>query len=158
MVVWRKYIIAPVSISMALSLFGCSDTKVAQCERFIKQVNEGTTLIDKNKGAQVSTSLKLAKELEEVTKKIRDLNLGDEKLKEYQGKFVKTFETLSKNVEIAGKALGSTKKAEASTAGRATIQKAKGDIDTALKNAAEAAAKFDSSVSELNQYCTKPES
>jgi hypothetical protein len=158
MVVWRKYIIAPVSLSMAFTLASCSDTKVAQCERLIKQVNEGTVLIDKNKGAQVSTSLKLAKELEEVTKKIRDLNLGDEKLKEYQGKFVNTFETLSKNVETAGKALGSTKNAQASTAGRATIQKARGDIDTALKNASETAAKFDSSVSELNQYCTKPES
>ncbi|BAZ14478.1 hypothetical protein NIES4071_63220 [Calothrix sp. NIES-4071] len=143
---------------MALLLGSCSDSKVAQCERFIKQVNEGTALIDKSKGAQVTTSLKLAKELKDVTTKIRDLNLSDEKLKEYQSKFVKTFETLSKNVETAGKALGAAKKAEASTAGRATIQKARGDIDTALKNAADAAAEFDSSVSELNQYCTKPES
>lgn len=143
---------------MTLLLFSCSDSKVAQCERFIKQVNEGTALIDKNKGAQVTTSLKLAKELEDVSTKIRDLNLSDEKLKEYQSKFVKTFETLSKNLETAGKALGATKKAEASTAGRATIQKARGDIDTALKNATDAAAQFDGSVKELNQYCTKPES
>jgi uncharacterized coiled-coil DUF342 family protein len=158
MVVKCKYIIAPVSLGMALLLASCNDSKVAQCERLIKEVNQATTLIDKTKGAQVSTSLKLAKELQEATKKIRDLNLGDEKLKDYQSKFVKTFETLSKNVETAGKALGSAKTAQASTAGRATIQKAREDIDTSLKKATDAAAQFDSSVSELNQYCTKPES
>ncbi|MBF2065552.1 MAG: hypothetical protein IGS39_14205 [Calothrix sp. C42_A2020_038] len=156
MVVCYKYIIAPVSLSMALLLVSCGDSKIAQCERLIKQVNEGTELLDKNKGAQVTTSLKLAKDLKEVSDKIRDLGLKDEKLQDHQKKFVNTFEILSQNIDKAAKALGSTKTAKASNQGRKTIQKARDDIDTALKNATDTAAKFDSSVGELNQYCTKP--
>lgn len=159
MVVWRKLIvIALVSMGMALLLASCNDSKVVQCERLIKQVNEGTALLEKNKGAQVSTSLKLAKDLGEVTKRIRDLNLRDEKLQDYQKRIVTVFDTLSKNIDKAGKALGSAKTAQASTTGRATIQKARENIDSALTTAGDAAKKFDGSVGELNQYCSQPES
>lgn len=157
MLVWRKYIIVSVSLSVALLLASCNDSKVAQCERLIKQVSQGTALLEKNKGTQVTTSLQLAKDLEDVTKKVRGLNLGDKKLQVFQSKFVKVFETLSKNINKAGKALGATKTAPASAAGRETIQKARGDIDTALKTAGDSAKQFDTSVSELNKYCSKPE-
>ncbi len=157
MLVWRKYIIVSVSLSVALLLASCNDSKVAQCERLIKQVNQGTALLEKNKGAQVTTSLKLAKDLEDVTKKVRNLNFGDEKLQGFQSKFVKVFETFSKNINKAARALGATKSAQASAAGREKIQKAREDIDTALKTAGDSAKQFDTSVSELNKYCSKPQ-
>ncbi len=154
----HKYIIIPLSLSMAFLLASCNETKVSQCERLIKEVKVGTSLLDKNKGAQVTTSIQLAKDLEEVTKKVRDLNLGDEKLKEHQSRIVKVYEALSQNIGKAGRALGSAKTAQASTSGRETIQKARDNINSALQTAANSAKEFDSSVSGLNDYCSKPES
>lgn len=157
MLIYRKYIIVFINLSIVLLLASCNNSKVAQCERLVKQVREGTVLLEKNKGAQVTTSLQLAKDLQDVTQKVRDLNLGDEKLKEFQSKFVKNFENLSRNIAKAGKALGAAKTAQASAAGREKIQKARGDIDTALKTAGDSAKQFDASVRQLNQYCSKPE-
>jgi uncharacterized protein YhaN len=157
MLVWRKYIIVPVSLSIALLLASCNDSKVAQCERLVKQTSQGTALLEKNKGSQVTTSLQLAKDLEDMAKKVRDLNFGDEKLVEFQARFVKVFEDLSQNIDKAGKALGAAKTAQATVAGRETIQKARGDIDTALKTAGDRAKQLDASITELNQYCSKPE-
>ncbi|MEA5569926.1 hypothetical protein [Calothrix sp. UHCC 0171] len=156
MLVSNKYIIIPVSLSVTLLLTSCSESKVSQCERLIKEVKAGTALLENNKGAQVSTSLKLAQDLEEVTKTVRELNLGDEKLKEYQSRIVKVFNTLSQNIGKAGKALGSAKTAQASIAGRERIQKARENIDSALETAASAAKEFDNSVNGLNDYCSKP--
>jgi TolA-binding protein len=158
MLVKRKYIIVSVSLSITMLLASCSDSKVAQCERLVKQVSQGTALLEKNKGSQVTTSLQLAKDLQDVTKKVSDLKFGDEKLQELQSKFVKIFENLSQNIDKAGLALGAAKSAQATASGRETIQKARGDIDTSLKAASDSAKQFDVSVTELNQYCSKPES
>jgi hypothetical protein len=158
MLVWRKYIIVFVSISTSLLLASCNDSKVAQCERLIKQTKEGTALLQKNKGTQVTTSLQLARNLEDVTKKIRDFNFGDEKLQGFQSKFVNIFENLSQNINKAGTALGAAKAAKATAAGRETIQKARGDIDSSLKAAGDSAKQLDGSITELNEYCSKPES
>ncbi len=157
MLVKRKYIIVLVSLSVTMLLASCNDSKVAQCERLVKQVSQGTALLEKNKGSQVTTSLQLAKDLQDVGKKVSDLNFGDEKLKELQTKFVKIFADLSQNIDKAGKALGAAKTAQATAAGRETIQKARGDIDNSLKAAGDRAKQFDASVTQLNQYCSKPE-
>jgi uncharacterized protein YhaN len=158
MLVRRKYISVFVSLSIGLLLASCSDSKVAQCERLVKEVSQGTALLEKNKGSQVTTSLQLAKNLEDVTKKVRDLNFGDEKLQGFQSTFVKIFENLGKNIDKAAIALGSAKTAQATAAGRETIQKARGDIDSSLKAAGDSAKQLDGSITELNQYCSKPES
>lgn len=158
MSIWRKYtFITLVSLSMALLVTGCNDSKVSQCERLIKVVNEGTSLLDKNKGQQVTTSLRLAKDLEALRKKIKDLNLKDPKLQEFQNRFVAVFETLSQSMAKAGKALGSAKIAETSSEASLIIQKARGEIDTALTTAATAAKQSDALASQVNKYCSQPE-
>ncbi len=158
MFVWRKYsVIVTVSLSMALLLVGCNDNKTSQCQRLIGTVNDGTSLLETNKGTQVSTSLKLAKDLEDVKKKIERLNLKDPKLQEFQNRFVKVFATISQNVNKAGKALGSAKIAEASDSGRDRLQKARGQIDIALKSAETAANQADVLAGQVNKYCNQPE-
>jgi PBP1b-binding outer membrane lipoprotein LpoB len=159
MSVWRKCtVIAPVSLSVALLLASCSESKVAQCERLIKAVDKGTALIDKNKGQQVTTSLQLSKDLEAVTKEIADMNFKDPKLKEYQGGFVKVFQTLSQAISKAAKALGSAKTAEASSTGRAKIQQARGEIDNTLTSAAKTVGKdADTLETEFKKYCSEKE-
>ncbi|BAY25656.1 hypothetical protein NIES2100_54620 [Calothrix sp. NIES-2100] len=159
MSVSRKYnIIALMNLSIALLISGCNETKVSQCQRLIQAVNEGNSLIDKNKGQQVITSLQLSKDLEAVTKSIENLNLQDPKLKEYQSRFAKNFQNLSQAIAKAAKALGAAKTAEASPSGRDRLQKARADIDTALTTVSKTAGKdSDKLVNDLNKYCKEPE-
>jgi hypothetical protein len=158
MSVLNKYtVIAPLSLSLTLFITSCSENKVSQCQRLIKVVNAGTSLIDKNKGTQVITSIQLSKDLEFVTKSIRELNLKDPKLKEFQSGFVKIFQNLSQAIAKAGRALGATKTAEASIPGREKIQKARTEIDSALTTATTISKQSDKLVNEMNKYCSQPE-
>ncbi|MEH1831867.1 MAG: hypothetical protein V7L29_07300 [Nostoc sp.] len=158
MSVLHKYtVIAPVSLSIALFITSCTENKVSQCQRLIRVVNAGTSLIDKNKGTQVITSIQLSKDLEFVTKSIKELNLTDPKLKEFQSGFVKIFENLSQAIAKAGKALGTTKTAEASASGREKIQEARTEIDSALTTATTIGKHSDTLVNEMNKYCNQPE-
>lgn len=157
--VWCKYlVIAPVSLSIALFVASCSENKVSQCQKLIQVVNEGNSLIDQKKGQQVITSMQLSKDLEAVTRSLKQLNLADPKMKQLQSRFVKVFENLSQAIAKAARALGAAKAAEASSAGREKLQKARTEIDTALTAAAKTAGKeSDVLVNELNKYCREPE-
>ncbi|MEA5618198.1 hypothetical protein VB711_10175 [Cronbergia sp. UHCC 0137] len=151
-------IIATVSLSIALLVAGCSENKVTQCQRLIQVVNEGTSLIDNNKGKQVTTSLQLSKDLQTVTKSIEELKLTDPKLQEFQNKFVKVFESLSQSIAKASQALNTVKTAEASPSGRIKIQKARTEIDSALTPAAKTTGKqSDILGDQLNKYCSHSE-
>ncbi len=158
MSVSHKYtVIAPVSLSIALLITSCSENKVSQCQRLVRVVNAGTSLIDKNKGTQVITSIQLSKDLEFVTKSIKELNLTDPKLKEFQSSFAKIFQNLSQAIAVAGRALGATKTAQASESGRAKIQKARAEIDSALTTATTLGKQSDTLVNQMNKYCSQPE-
>ncbi|MBR8832478.1 MAG: hypothetical protein DSM106950_00145 [Stigonema ocellatum SAG 48.90 = DSM 106950] len=155
MSVWRKYIIiAPVTLSIAFLVTACNDSKSAQCERLITVVNKGTDLIDNSKGQQVVTSLKLAHDLEAVTKELKDLKFKDPKLKEFQNRFMNVFETFSQSISKAAMALYSAKTAKASFDGRVIIEKARGEIDTALTPATTAAQQSDALASQVNKHCS----
>jgi hypothetical protein len=158
MSVLHKYtVIAPVSLSIALLVTSCSENKVSQCQRLIRVVNAGTSLIDNNKGRQVITSIQLSKDLEFVTKSIKELNLKDPKLKEFQSSFVNIFQNLSQAIAKAGRALGATKTAQASESGREKIQKARTEIDSALTTATTVGKQSDTLVNQMNKYCSQPE-
>jgi seryl-tRNA synthetase len=153
----KNTVIIPVSLSIAFALAACNESKVNQCQRLIEVVNKGTELIDKNKAQQVTTSIQLSKDLQAVSKEIEEQNFKDPKLEEFRDRFVKVFENMSKSVAKAGQALGSAKVAKNSSEGRVKIQKARGDIDTALTTATGAAKQLDSAASDLNKYCNQPE-
>lgn len=154
----NKYkVIACINLGMALLITGCNESKLAQCQRLIKVVNEGTSLIEKNKGSQVTLSLGLAKDLSDVSKKIERQNFKDPKLEDFKNQYAKHFQTFSKNIDSAAKALGSSKTAEVSSAGRNQVRKAKKDIETSLKQASDTAKQSDTLAKELNQYCAQTE-
>ena len=154
----NKYkVIAFVNLGMVLLITACNETKQAQCQRLIKAVNEGTSLIEKNKGSQVTLSLGLAKDLEDVSKKIENQNFRDPKLQDFKDQYAKHFDAKSKNIESAGKALGSAKTAEVSSKGRDQVRQAKKDIETSLKQVKYAAKESDTLANELNEYCTQTE-
>jgi hypothetical protein len=154
----NKYkVIAFVNLGMVLLVTGCNETKQAQCQRLIKVVNQGTSLIEKNKGSQVTLSLGLAKDLEDVTKKVKSQNFKDPKLQDFKNQYAQNFENFSKNIDSAAKALGSSKTAKVSESGREQVRKAKKDIETSLKQASDAAKQSDTLAKELNEYCTQTE-
>ncbi|WP_088239619.1 hypothetical protein [Calothrix rhizosoleniae] len=158
MSIWQKYIfLTPISLSAALWIAGCSETRVSQCQRLIKLVDQGNSLIEKDKGYQVTTSLQLAKDLEKVTKSLKKTNFKDPKLVDFQTKFTKIFGTLNQQIAKAGKALGATKAAKASLDGRIKIQKAKEQIDAHLTAAKSTGKSFDTLFKQLNEYCNVPE-
>ena len=155
----RYPVIAPVALSIALLITSCSDSKTSQCQRLIKAVNHGTLLIDTKKGQQVSSSLKLSKDLKNVTQELEKLNLKDPKLKAFETSFIKIFDHLSQAIGKASKALGDTKTAEASSDGTIKIQKARKEIDSALTTAAKTGGKQSDTLGvQLNKYCSPEES
>ncbi|MDP5339616.1 MAG: hypothetical protein NWQ28_13715 [Nodularia sp. (in: cyanobacteria)] len=154
---WRKLIvIAPVSLSIALLLSSCED-QVTQCQRLIQVVNAGNSLIDQNKGDQVITSLQLSRDLQVITKSLKELNLTDPNLKEFQRDFASIFENLGQAIAKASQALSVAKSAEASAAGREKLQKARTEIDKSFTSAQTAGKKSDALVQDLNKYCGQSE-
>ncbi|AFZ58347.1 hypothetical protein H6G54_04260 [Anabaena cylindrica FACHB-243] len=152
----KNTVITSLSLSIALFLTSCNETKVSQCQRLIKVVNQGTSLIDNNKGKQVTTSLQLSRDLQTVTKSIQELKLADPKLQEFQSNFAKVFDNLSQGFSTAAKALSTAKTSEASSDGRQKIQKARTDIDSTLTVAATTAGKqSDTFGNQLNEYCSQ---
>ena len=109
MSIWRKYIIiAPVSLSITFMVTACNPSRVSQCQQLIAVVNKGSELIDNNKGKKATTSLQLAKDLEDITKEIKDADIKDPKLKEFQNGYVNVFETFTQEIAKAAQALNST--------------------------------------------------
>jgi hypothetical protein len=158
MAVRQKYIfLTPLYLSAAVWISGCSQTKASQCGRLIKLLEQGNSLITKDKGYQVTTSFQLAKDLENATKSLQDANFKDPKLADFQGKFTKIFETWHQQIAKASRALAVTKSAQASNEGRTAIQKAREEIDTNLTAAQSTAKSFDTLFKQLNDYCSLPE-
>ncbi len=155
---WNKYnVIASINLIMVLLITGCNESKQAQCQRLIKVINEGTSLIQKNKGSQVTLSLALSKDLEDITKKIEKQNFKDPQLEDFKKQSVEHFKTFSTNISSAAKALGSAKTAKVSSSGREQVRKAKKDIETSLSKVSDAAKESDTLANELNKYCIQAE-
>ena len=146
-------IITPLSLSLALLVGGCEETKKAQCQRLIQTIAEGTSLVQSKKGYQVVTSLQLAQDLDKAAEKLEKLNLEDRKLQEYKNSFAQIFKNMSQEVYKAGKALDASKVAEASKSGRGKIRKARTDIKLALNTALKYGKQSDKLEIEIGNYC-----
>ncbi|MDF5723774.1 MAG: hypothetical protein PUP91_25585 [Rhizonema sp. PD37] len=160
MSIWRKYIIiAPVCLSITFMVTACNQSKISQCQQLIAVVNKGSELIDNNKGKKVTTSLQLVKDLEATTKDIKELDIKDPKLKEFQNSYANVFETFTQAISKAAQALNSTNTVnqEARHASE-QIQKDRENIDASLTQVGATAGKqSDTLASQLNQYCRQPE-
>jgi hypothetical protein len=153
----RKYtVIVPMSLTIALLMTSCDNSKTSQCQRLITVVNQGTSLIDQNKGTQVTTSLQLSQDLQNITKSIEELRLTDPKLQKFKGSFAKIFNNLSQAIAQSASALSTAKTAKTSTADKVKIQQAKIKINSTLTAAAKTSGKESDNVSQqLNRYCSR---
>jgi hypothetical protein len=132
---------------------GCSQSKVSQCQQLLEVVSQGSVMIDKSKGFQVSTSLKLAQDLGNTSKSIKKLHLTDPQLQKFQSDLGQNFAGLSHYIGKAAKSLSEVKKTSNSPSGQEKMRYAKRGIESSLTTAEAAGKQLDILGNKLNKYC-----
>jgi hypothetical protein len=154
----RRYLVfASIAVTVATIFLAASysESKVSQCRKFIKIVNRGNSLLDRNKARDAVNLNQLATDLAEVGQTLADLKLTDRELVGFQNHFVIAFKNLSQAIAKANLALNSASKAEMTSNGRAKVESARKEIEAGGRAAMQAAAQTETLTKEINQYCWK---
>jgi hypothetical protein len=140
----KKITMISGTAAIALLFAGCGETKVAQCNKIIKVANQAVTLgqdFGKNpnpqKGSKALTEV--AAKIDTITTEMKGLEIKDEKLQGFQGRFLSLYASTSKGLKDTATAIDKKNLKGANTA-LATL-KNNGSEETKL-------------VSEINTYCT----
>lgn len=137
---------AMLSLTATLSILftGCGESKVAQCNKLIKVANQAVTLsqdFSKNpqreKGSKALTEV--AGKIDTITNEMKALEIKDEKLQSFQGRFLKLYQDTSKGLRDTAAAVDK-KNLKAANASLVTLRKSSSD-ETAI-------------VTEINSYCS----
>jgi DNA repair ATPase RecN len=143
------------STVLAVLLVGCGESKVAQCNKLITVVNKGQQISQSIKGMDAPAMKKLSTDLGGLSKEISAVEVADEKLKGFQGRFVKIYDDLSSASSKVGSALEEIEKNKKPTP--ETLKKLKqlqSDVAAASKTSEAAAASEKGLVQEVNTYCS----
>ncbi len=93
------YTTALSSIAIGLLAASCGPSKVAQCNNLSEVVNKAATeaqQIGKGGGNQLDDLSKAADSLDGYAQELEAIKISDEKLKEFQGQFVKMYRDTGK--------------------------------------------------------------
>jgi septation ring formation regulator EzrA len=152
----KKIALVIIIFACCMLTVSCSESRVVQCTKFTEIVAFGNGFIDtKKEQNDAGTTKNLAKELNQIAKKIESLRLTDTNLKQIQSQSIKSFRDMSKALGDIGKALEAGNLAPTSIEGRSQIQKAYADIFRAGKQAKQAAANQAALTEKLINYCNK---
>jgi uncharacterized membrane protein len=92
----QKFGIVLMAISISFSIVGCSGNKSIQCANVIKVVNQTVTdtkmITAGGTKGDIATIEKLVTVFEKAGKDMNSVNVGDAKLKTYQGQFVTMYQ------------------------------------------------------------------
>ncbi|PHM10023.1 hypothetical protein [Nostoc sp. 'Peltigera malacea cyanobiont' DB3992] len=142
--VFKQSFILSVTTAIALLFAGCGESKVAQCNKIIKVANQGSTLgqeFTKNpnpaKGSKALTEL--AGKIDPLAKEMKALEIKDEKLQGFQGRFLTLYQNISKELNNAATAID-----------KKNLPAAKGFLVSLQKSSSEES----SIVNEINSYCS----
>ncbi len=112
--VLKRTAILSATAAIALLFTGCGESKVAQCNKVIKVANQATVLgqeFGKNskpaKGAKDLTEL--ATKIDQIGTEMKGLEIKDEKLQGFQGRFLKLYQDISKNLNETATAIDKKK-------------------------------------------------
>ncbi|MDZ8052935.1 MAG: hypothetical protein RMX68_032675 [Aulosira sp. ZfuVER01] len=140
----KKSIILSGSAAIALLFTGCGESKVAQCNKIIKVANQAVTVgqdfgknPDPKKGSKALTEV--AAKIDTITTEMKGLEIKDEKLQGYQGRFLGLYQSTSKGLKDTATAIDKKNLKAANTA------------LTSLKKNSSEESKL---VSEINGYCS----
>lgn len=131
-------------VAIALLFTGCGESKVAQCNKVIKIANNAALLGQQygkdSKAAKGTQGLtQLATKIDEVGTEMKGLEIKDEKLQGYQGRFIKLYQDISKGLNDTATAIN-----------KKNIKEANRFLVSLQKSSVEEG----SIVKEINGYCT----
>ncbi|TAD79592.1 MAG: hypothetical protein EA001_03840 [Oscillatoriales cyanobacterium] len=143
------------STVLAVLLVGCGEGKVAQCNKLITVVNKGQQISESIKGMDAPAMRKLSTDLGGLSKEISAVELADEKLKGFQGRFVKIYNDLSEASASVGTALTEIEKNKKPTPETPKkLKQLQADVAAASKTGESAANSEKKLVQEVNTYCS----
>lgn len=132
------------TVAIAFVFAGCGESKVAQCNKIIKVANQAVTLgqdFGKNpnpqKGSKALTEV--AAKIDTITTEMKGLEIKDEKLQGYQGRFLSLYDNTSKGLKDTATAIDK-KNLKGANAALVNLRK-NGSEETKLVN-------------EINTYCS----
>ncbi|MEH2309445.1 hypothetical protein [Nostoc sp.] len=142
--VFKQSFMLSVTTAIALLFAGCGESKVAQCNKVIKVANQASTLgqeFGKNpnpaKGSKALTEL--AGKIDPLAQEMKSLEIKDEKLQGFQGRFITLYQNISKELNNAAGAID-----------KKNLPAAKGFLVSLKKSSTEES----SIVKEINSYCS----
>lgn len=142
--IFKKTVTLSATMAIALLFTGCSESKVAQCNKIIKVANQAVSLsqeFSKNpqreKGSRTLTDV--AGKIDTFASDMKALEIQDEKLQGFQGRFLKLYQDTSKGLRDTATAIDK-KNFKAANASLTSLRKSSSD---------EGAI-----VSEINTYCS----
>lgn len=95
-----RAVIISFSAAIALLTFGCTDSKVAQCNNVIQTANrfvtQATQLTNGGQTDEPQAILQAADAMDRAAEEMQALKLTDPKIEEYRGGFVKMYREISK--------------------------------------------------------------
>ncbi|BAT52394.1 hypothetical protein NOS3756_13340 [Nostoc sp. NIES-3756] len=130
--------------AIALLLTGCGESKISQCNKVIKVANQAASLGQQygkdSKTAKGSQGLtELATKIDQVGTEMKGLEIKDEKLQGFQGRFLKLYQDISKGLNDAATAIN---KKDIKSANRFFVNLQKSSVEEGLI------------VKEINGYCS----
>ena len=140
---YRRSIAFSVLICLGFLVTSCSDNKVSQCNKLIKVANGAVSSVQSvtqnAKANNVEAMSKIADAADKAKSDMQGLQIADEKLKDFQTRFIVMYTDTSKATRDLVKAAGDKNATSAQQA-----------FDS-LKSATDREAPL---VSEVNKYCT----
>ncbi|MBU7585740.1 MAG: hypothetical protein KAF91_23145 [Nostoc sp. TH1S01] len=140
----KKTVMLSATAAIAVIFTGCGESKVAQCNKIIKVANQAVTLsqeFSKNpqreKGSKSLTEV--AGKIDTFANEMKALEIKDEKLQGFQGRFIKLYQDTSKGLRDTAAAIDK-KNLKAANASLASLKKS-GSDEGAIVN-------------EINTYCS----
>ena len=141
------FVLLPLTATLSLLTVSCSESKVSQCNKIIKVANQAVTEAKSiTNGGQASDSkamLKAADAMEKASKDMEAIKVNDQKLQDYQTRFVTMYRDTSKATRDF---VAAFKKKDRSAA------------ETALTNLQKATTPEKQLVEGINVYCTDKKS
>lgn|ERR687886_105082 len=141
------FVLLPLTATLSLLTVSCSESKVSQCNKIIKVANQAVTEAKSiTNGGQASDSkamLKAADAMEKASKDMEAIKVNDQKLQDYQTRFVTMYRDTSKATRDF---VAAFKKKDRSAA------------EAALTNLQKATTPEKQLVEGINVYCTDKKS
>ncbi|OUL35087.1 hypothetical protein BV372_12070 [Nostoc sp. T09] len=140
----KQSIIISGTAAIALLFAGCGESKVAQCNKIVKVANQAVTVgqdFGKNpnpqKGSKALTEV--AAKIDTITADMKGIEVKDEKLQGYQGRFLTLYQSTSKGLKDTATAID-----------KKNLKSANGALASLKKNSSEETKL----VNEINSYCS----